>query len=188
MDEAGVRASAVDQDVVVLRVTEDDWCELRAVRLAALAEAPMAFGSTMRREQEFDEARWRAWARSAAMFLAVAGESPVGMAAGVAGRSGGERKLVAMWVDPGWRGSGTAAQLMSSVIGWAGAEGADRVTLWVAEGNEAARRLYQSRGFRLTGGRKPLPSNTVQHIDEMALDLSARDRVPGPLTPARPGC
>jgi len=161
----------VDHDVVVLRVTENDWRALRAVRLAALAEAPTAFGSTVRREQDFDEDRWRAWARSAAMFVAVAGESSVGIAAGVAGKSGGERKLVAMWVSPGWRGRDVALRLMSSVIDWAGVEGAERVTLWVAEGNESARRLYERRGFRFTGGRKPLPSNPALCIDEMVLDL-----------------
>jgi GNAT superfamily N-acetyltransferase len=171
MDEARTPPSLLAQDVIVLRLAEDDWRQLREVRLAALAEAPTAFGSSLRREQGFDEDRWRAWARSAAMFVAVAGDSPVGMAAGVAGTSGGERKLVAMWVDPGWRGRDTAARLMSSVIDWAGAEGAERVTLWVAQGNESARRLYERRGFRFTGGRKPLPSNPVLCIDQMALDL-----------------
>lgn len=173
MDEGRTPPSTVDQDVIVLRVAEDDWRELREVRLAALAEAPTAFGSSLRREQGFDEDRWRAWARSAAMFLAVVDGSPVGMAAGVAGKSGGERKLVAMWVDPGWRGRDTALGLMSSVIDSAGSEGADRVTLWVAQGNESARRLYERRGFRFTGGRKPLPSNPAVCIDEMALDLSS---------------
>ena len=167
--------SPVDQDVIVLRLAEDDWRQLREVRLAALAEAPTAFGSSLRREQGFDEVRWRAWARSAAMFVAVVDESPVGMAAGVAGKSGGQRKLVAMWVDPRWRGRDTALSLMRSVIDWAGAEGAERVTLWVAQGNDSARRLYERRGFRLTGVRKPLPSNPALWIDEMALDLPSSE-------------
>lgn len=171
MDEGRTPLSTVDPDVIVLRLAEDDWRQLRDVRLAALADAPTAFGSSLRREQGFDEDRWRAWARSAAIFVAVVDESPVGMAAGAAGKSGGERKLVAMWVDPRWRGHGTALGLMSSVIDWAGSEGAERVTLWVAQGNESARRLYERRGFRLTGERKPLPSNPALCIDEMALDL-----------------
>jgi GNAT superfamily N-acetyltransferase len=173
VDRGWVGASTAGRDVVVLRAAEGDWPALREVRLAALAEAPTAFGSTLRREQDFDEDRWRAWARSAAMFVAVAGGSSVGMAAGVAGRSVAERKLVAMWVSPGWRGGDVAVRLMGSVIDWAGVEGAERVTLWVAQGNEPARRLYERRGFRFTGGRKPLPSNPVLCIDEMALDLSS---------------
>jgi len=171
MDEPGTRASTVDGHLAVDRVTEDDWRDLKTIRLAALAEAPGAFGSTLRREQDLDEDHWRAWARSAGMFLARAGRSPVGMAAGVPGRSDAERKLVAMWVDPGWRGREVAARLMSAVIGWAGSQGAERVTLWVAQGNEAARRFYARRGFAFTGNSKPLPSNPALCIDEMVLDL-----------------
>jgi GNAT superfamily N-acetyltransferase len=173
MDEVVLPASPVDHVVVVLRMTEDDWRDLREVRLAALAESPTAFGSSLQRERGFDEDRWRAWARTAAMFLAVDGESPVGIAAGVAGRSSLERKLVAMWVDPTWRGRDTASRLMSSVIDWAGSDGAGRVTLWVAQGNEPARRFYGRWGFRFTGGTKPLPSNPALCIDEMGLDLSS---------------
>lgn len=171
MDEARMSPSTVDQDVFVFRLAEDDWRQLQEVRLAALAEAPAAFGSSLRREQGFDEDRWRAWLRSAAMFVAFVDESPVGMAAGVAGTSGGQRKLVAMWVDPRRRGRDIALGLMGSVIDWAGAEGAEQVTLWVAQGNESARRLYERRGFCFTGGRKPLPSNPALCIDEMSLDL-----------------
>jgi GNAT superfamily N-acetyltransferase len=172
MDESGTRASTVDGHLAVIRVTEEDWRDLKQIRLAALGEAPGAFGSTLCRERDLDEDHWRAWARSAGMFIARAG-SPVGMAAGVPGRIDAERKLVAMWVDPGWRGRGVAAELMSAVIGWAGAEGAERVMLWVAQGNDSARRFYGRRGFEFTGNSKPLPSNPVLGIDEMVLDLSS---------------
>ena len=173
MDEPGTRTSTVHGHLAVLPVTEDDWRDLKEIRLAALAEAPGAFGSTLRREQDLTEAHWRTWARSAEMFIARAGGSPVGMAAGVPGRSDAERKLVAMWVDPGWRGREVAGRLMSAVIGWAGSEGAARVTLWVAQGNDSARRFYAGRGFVFTGNSKPLPSNPVRCIDEMVLDLSS---------------
>jgi GNAT superfamily N-acetyltransferase len=163
-----------DQEVVVIQVTEDSWQELRDVRLAALAEAPAAFGSSLRREQDFDEDRWRAWTRSAALFIALAGGSPVGMAAGVSGNSSEERKLVAMWVDPAWRGRNAASKLLSSVVDWAGSEGSKRLRLWVAEGNESARRLYEGRGFEVTGGRAPMPSNPAVYRNEMVLELNPR--------------
>jgi len=85
MSEGKSRASTVDQEVVVIQVTEDNWRELRDVRLAALAEAPAAFGSSLRREQDFDQSHGRAWTRSAGLFMALVGGSPVGMAAGVSG-------------------------------------------------------------------------------------------------------
>ncbi|MEP7192949.1 MAG: GNAT family N-acetyltransferase [Actinomycetota bacterium] len=173
MDEGRSRASMADQDVVVTQVTEGSWRELRDVRLAALADAPEAFGSSLRREQGFDEERWRAWTRSAAVFIAFAGESPIGMAAGTSGESAAERKLMAMWVDPAWRGSNAASKLLGSVVDWAASEGSERLRLWVAEGNEPARRLYVGRGFEVTGGRAPMPSNPAVHRNEMVLALNA---------------
>ncbi|HEX7535430.1 MAG TPA: GNAT family N-acetyltransferase [Dermatophilaceae bacterium] len=170
MDQGERRASPTAQDVVVIRVTGEDWRELRAVRLAALAEAPAAFGSNLRREQDFGEDQWRDWSRSAGLFIARVGGTPVGMAAGVSGDSNVECKLVGMWVDPGWRGRDVASGLVGSVIDWARSEGSERVRLWVADGNESARRLYERLGFVVTGDRKPVPG-PAQYRGEMALEL-----------------
>jgi GNAT superfamily N-acetyltransferase len=174
MSEEESRASSAEQEVVVIRVTEDLWRELRDVRLAALTEAPAAFGSSLRREQDFEEDRWHAWAHSAALFMALVGGSPVGMAAGVSGESDAERKLVAMWVEPAWRGRHTASTLVRSVIDWARSAGSERLRLWVAEGNESARRLYEGHGFEVTGGREPMPSDPASYRYEMVLALNHR--------------
>jgi len=174
MSEGRSPASVPGQAVVVRQVTEDGWRDLRGIRLAALAEAPTAFGSSLRREEEFDENRWRDWSRSAGLFMAFAGSSPVGMAACVSGESCSERKLVGMWVDPLWRGRDAASMLVTSVVDWAGTQGAERMSLWVVEGNESARRLYTGRGFEITGSRKPLPSNPELFANEMALALNLR--------------
>lgn len=170
MDQEERRVTTTAQDVVVIRVTEEDWRELRAVRLAALAEAPAAFGSNLRREQDFGEGQWRAWPGSAGLFIARVGGTPVGMAAGVSGDSNVDRKLVGMWVDPGWRGRDVASGLVGSVVDWARSEGSERVRLWVADGNESARRLYERLGFVVTGDRKSMPGRAA-YRGEMVLEL-----------------
>jgi len=168
-EPAQVRAAA--EDVEVTRVAEDRWSDVRAVRLAALADSPTAFGSGLHSEVSFDEGRWREWVRSAALFVALANGAPVGMAAGVAGQTSAERKLVALWVAPDWRGRSTAERLVGSVLKWAQSGGVQRVTLWVTDGNTSAQRLYQRFGFEETGVRKPLPSNPALTGVEMVLEL-----------------
>jgi len=51
-----------------------------------------------------------------------------------------------------------ARALIEAGAEWAGEAGADAIELWVATGNAAARRLYDSAGFRATGDRQPLAS------------------------------
>jgi ribosomal protein S18 acetylase RimI-like enzyme len=48
---------------------------------------------------------------------------------------------------------------------------ATSVQLWVTETNTDARRLYESCGFVLSGGRQPLPSNPLLSEVAMRLDL-----------------
>ena len=141
----------------VRRVVRDEWAELRGVRLRALTDAPYAFASTHAREAAFDETEWRRRIDSGPWWLARADGVPVGLVAGY-GAEGDVRHLVAMWVDPAHRGSGAAAQLVQAVCRWAAEDGGRVVSLWVADGNDRARRFYERLGFTGTGQRQPLPS------------------------------
>ncbi len=147
---------------VVRRLTGADWRLLREVRLTALAEAPLAFGSTLAREQAFTDEVWRARCTDGVRFVAQAGASALGMAAGFheddTPRT--EQHLVAMWVAPAFRGRGIAALLVRAVADWASAEaGATVLSLCVAEGNDVAQRLYERLGFTETGRVEPLPTD-----------------------------
>lgn len=156
----------------VRRVSPDDWRTLRDVRLAALREAPYAFGSSYARELAYDEARWRAWVTTGACLLCWQAGEPVGIAVGVADPDEpDERHLVSMWVRTSARGTGAADVLVRAICGWARGEGAASLTLWVADGNERARRFYESAGFRRTGLRQPLPSNPAVGEEQLRLAL-----------------
>lgn len=156
----------------VRRAGPDDWLSARAVRLAALADAPAAFGSTFGREVGFDEAEWRNRIAQSAWFLAWRDKEPVGLVVGVADEAAtDERHVVSMWVRADVRGTDAAPALVRAVREWASTQGADSLTLWVADGNDRARRFYQAIGFRTTGQRQPLPSNPAVGEEKLRLRL-----------------
>jgi GNAT superfamily N-acetyltransferase len=138
--------------VVDLRVlTSDDWRLWRELRLAALAEAPDAFGSRLADWQgEGDrEERWRSRLAMPGSHNLVAeiDACPVGMASGIPSDDPQARELIAMWVRPKARGSGVGDALIRAVAQWARASGAARLRLVVYEHNTAAKALYQRNGF-----------------------------------------
>jgi ribosomal protein S18 acetylase RimI-like enzyme len=83
----------------------------------------------------------------------------------------GRMHLISMWVDPRHRRQGVARALVDLVIGWAAERQASEVVLWVADHNDAARRLYERLGFRPTGESQPLPSNPARSESRMRLPL-----------------
>lgn len=104
----------------------------RALRLAALAEAPYAFGSRLAdRQGEGDrEERWRARLSIAGShnLIALRDREPVGMASGISTDVVGVAKLVSMWVAPSARGRGVGDLLLGAVRRRAYAEKTDLYT------------------------------------------------------------
>ncbi|MDQ3577642.1 MAG: GNAT family N-acetyltransferase [Actinomycetota bacterium] len=140
-------------DLIVRRAGADDWADLRVVRLAALTDSPMAFGSTLARERDYDEARWRTWPNAGAMFLAWRDGEPVGISGGL--RSAGGIELISVWAAPSSRGTGTAATVVGAVLRWARESGETQVRAWVAENSARAMRFYDKIGFTPTGLDRP---------------------------------
>lgn len=134
--------------MLVVRVLgADDWRDWRALRLAALVEAPDAFGARLADWQgDGDrEERWRArltgpWHN---LVAELAGR-PAGLASGFLPDSG-PPELLSMWVAPFARGRGVGDALVSSVVAWAQQQ--DRGPLVVREANPAAIALYARHGF-----------------------------------------
>jgi GNAT superfamily N-acetyltransferase len=165
--------------ITVRRITPDESDVLRAVRLAALADAPTAFGSTLERELAFDDAEWlvRATVSSTGhercTYLAWHDDGRVvGVAGGFVSPERDAVDLVSMWTDPAVRRTGTGRRLIDAVTGWARAAGVGRVELWVTRGNDPAQRLYESMGFVETGDHQPLPSDPCRDEIRMVLALS----------------
>ena len=160
--------------VEVRRTTREQWQTLRELRLRALTDAPAAFGSTLARDRAHPDAEWQ---RRAAgdCWLAWDDGRAVGMVALVPDVDGADvRQLVSMWIAPEVRGTGAAAALIEAACDGACAAGAAEVVLWVADGNDRARRAYERCGFRATGERQPLPSDPAVAEERMRRRLPAR--------------
>lgn len=133
-------------------LTEDDWALWRELRIAALTEAPYAFGSRLADWQgDGDrEERWRdrlAIPGSYNLMAFVDGRA-VGMVSGIPTDQDRIAELISMYVAPSGRGRGIGDLLVQRVAQWAGREGAEELRLAVAEGNENAGTLYRRNGFR----------------------------------------
>ncbi|TFD34130.1 GNAT family N-acetyltransferase [Cryobacterium cryoconiti] len=133
-------------------VSADDWRVWRPVRLAALTDAPGAFGSRLQEWADASDDRWRERLSipGAIDILAVDvdGNTPVGMATGIPCTDAASRaELISMWVDPAVRSRGVASALITAIARWAASTGATTLVLSVMPDNVAARRTYERNGF-----------------------------------------
>ena len=148
--------------IEVRRVRPDGWRTWRAARLRALRHDPDAFGATAEVEAGYPEALWRSRldGTGGPAVLARVDDEVVGMGAGWVSAPG-ELTVVSMWTDPAWRGRGVGRAVLDEVVRWARARDL-RVVLWVADGNVAARRVYERYGFAADGQETPLrPGSAV---------------------------
>ena len=165
-------------DVSYRRPSAADWAELRDARLAALAEAPYAFASTLERERAFPDDVWRERAGGGRTVAAWQGDAIVGMATVLPrdhdGPASGRRPysdstnwhLVGMWASPDVRGKDVARRLMADACALARQSGAKTMTLWVTEVNDRARAFYRKVGFRPTGARQLVRPEEPDHWEE----------------------
>jgi prolyl oligopeptidase len=143
----------------VRALTPADWQIWRELRLAALAEAPTAFGSRLADWQDAGQERWRDRLAipGSVNFIALLERKPAGMASGIPGENG-IPVLISMWVSPAGRGRGIGDRLVQAVAQWACSQGAAALRLAVAEDNQHAAALYRRNGFTDTGElANPLP-------------------------------
>lgn len=161
--------------LIVRACTPGDWRALKAVRLAALLDAPTAFGVSHASAAAYTDADWQQRADGSAQrtyVLAFDGDSPVGIAAhAVSGE--GECHLLAMWVAPAWRGSNAATRLVALVKQRAMAGGHASIVLDVAPENARAAAFYRKQGFAFLPHWEPLESHPQIQVQKMTCPLQA---------------
>ena len=160
----------------VHRVTADDWQRIKTLRLAALADTPIAFVERYEDAAQAPDAEWQFRAERAAratnlQVLAATDDGEwVGMMSAFIPEDAepDQAKLVGVWVHPDHRGqsAGVAELLLDAVINWARDEVAvDRLDLQVTETNRRAIAFYLRNGFVPNGRDEPYP------LDESLTEL-----------------
>lgn len=171
---------------LVRRLEASEGATLKDVRLAALLDAPSAFGSTDAAEVALSDTEWAERARAASAgdkrvtFVAETDGRVVGLVGGFRSPPAGPVvELVPMWVVPAGRRTGAARALVGAVVDWAAATTATSVELWVTRGSAPAEALYRARGFVETGGHQPLPSDPSHDELRMRRGVGVRPIVRG---------
>lgn len=153
---------------------EDDWRDVRDVRLRALREDPDVFGSSLAREELFAEAHWRMRVRGAATWIVDDEGVPRGLVGMIQepGSPTSDRHIVQLWVAPESRRRGLGWSLLDTVRDAAQAEGARTVSLWVVDANHAAGDLFVRAGFVRTNERHALTRDPSKIEERLVLHLA----------------
>jgi ribosomal protein S18 acetylase RimI-like enzyme len=146
----------------------------RDVRLRALQDAPLAFGSTYARESQLSDEEWlqrvTRWNGERGIgYVAMDGGCGCGIAGSFLDEEDGTRAhLISMWTAPTHRQCGIGRRLVNEIAGWARLRGAETLHLMVTSSNEPAMLFYQRLDFSQTGRTEPYPNDPALIEYEMS--------------------
>jgi ribosomal protein S18 acetylase RimI-like enzyme len=166
-------------EFTIRQLTPADVADYRAIRLAALQNAPEAFGSTYEMESGRSMSGWEERLQTPGAFAAYLDGKIVGMARFVqdAGSAKERHKgsVYAMYVAPQARGQGIGAALLSALIEHASGI-VEQLRLGVVDTNEAAIRLYQRYGFEIYGKEMRALKSALGYSNEILMALRLAER------------
>jgi GNAT superfamily N-acetyltransferase len=169
--------------------TEDDWQDVRTLRLEMLADTPIAFAETREHALDQPESEWsmrgaRGVTDHGTSLVAIAADGRwIGAMAGydAAAAAGADDAdttasplLVGVYVAPDFRGAGAGVTdaLLAGVEAWARTR-ADTLALHVHEDNARAIAAYERRGFERTDVTIPYNLDPAKVELEMVKRLSS---------------
>lgn len=144
-----------------------------ALHLAAMEEAPDAFGDAYDVIVAQPESYWRRLTASFAgrtgqiVLLGCLDGKPVGFVYGIRSKERDEARLGGLWVEPRCRGQGVGRRLVRAIVDWAESKGFPSIALWAPEHRPQVIALYRSIGFEPTGVSREMPGEEHWRIIEM---------------------
>lgn len=138
----------------VRRLTPQDVVLWREVRLRMLSADPENYGATYADWAGRPLADWAESLRVMSYVASMESDRAVGAMGlcphpGLAARHRGT--LIAVWLEPEWRGSGRATAMLNEIVAIAEERGILQIELNVHVGNDRAIKFYEAQGFAVFG-------------------------------------
>jgi aspartate racemase len=170
-------------ELVIRAAEKGDSLLFREISLRSIRESPDAFVATLDQVQDEPPDYWEQLLHFIVespldkMFLAFLDRQCIGFtAARIDPNDPALSQLRWMWVDGNFRGKGTGYRLLEQIITWADSRGSQKMELWVSESQNAAIRLYTSKGFADTGERGFLRPESPLRAKKMVYEKSGHTR------------
>jgi ribosomal protein S18 acetylase RimI-like enzyme len=156
----------------IRHLTPADAADYRDIRLAALQNAPEAFGSTYEMEAARPLSGWEERLQMPGAFAAFLDGKIVGLARFVQDSDSPKERhkgsVYAMYVVPEARGQGIGSALLEALIGDASGI-VEQLRLGVVDDNAAAIRLYEKHGFEVYGREMRALKSDGRYFDEVLM-------------------
>lgn len=151
---------------------ETEWKACRDLRLEALKEEPLAFGSSFEEEILFTQVEWQSRIHNA--FFAFGTERLAGMIVYVC-QSNMKAQHIAniygLYVKKSFRGQGISSQLLEHTLAVLKSTFIKKVRLTVNPVQSAAHRLYNKYNFKEVGVLKNELFFEGKYYDEVIMEL-----------------
>jgi len=153
-----IKAVETNQGTVIIREANmTDLEQFRELRLFALKESPLAFGTDYETDRNRSPEYWQERLREdeySVMFVAEHDQTLIGMT-GITCRplpkTKHSGKIIGVFVHPKWRGLRIAESLIDACIEWARSKEKVIIKLGVNAENTSAIRCYERCGFTIYG-------------------------------------
>jgi len=151
-------------------IVEQDYSQVRQLRLAALQDSPDSFADSLRSTRDKPTQYWKELTKSLCkehvMFILEQDGELVGSIYGLSDSINEKTGRVAgMWVSPSYRRRGFGKSLLMQVASWARSSGFNEMRLWAPAKKPRVIEFYQSNGFELTGNRQQTPKPNLQIVE-----------------------
>lgn len=141
-------------DIIIKKLTEDDWQHLRNIRFESLQDSPNNFGSSYNEEVQKSDVEWKNWANKCDVFGAFLEDLLIGnfrFSQEFGTKLSHKGNIYGMYIKPKYRNNGIAKMLIKAIITHGKKKNCTQIHLTSVATNTAAINLYAKYGFKIYG-------------------------------------